>query len=75
MHVLGLSVASIPRPGIVGQRVCTLVILIRTVELFTAEMVTIKLPSAMDEYDYFPTARPTKCAINLFSIYFGFSPI
>lgn len=32
-------------------------------KLFSAEIVTIKLPPAMDECDYFPTARPTKRAI------------
>lgn len=38
-------------------------------KLFSTEIVTIKLPPAMDECDYFPTARPTKRAIkkNFFS--------
>lgn len=30
--------------------------------MFSAEVVTIELPPAMDECDYFPTAWPTKCA-------------
>lgn len=52
-------------------KVYALVILIHSVELLTAEIVIIKLPSAKDECDYFPIAWPTKYAIILF-IYFYF---
>lgn len=58
--ILRISVASIPRPGIVGQRVDALVILIHIAKLFSTEMVTIKHPPAMDECADFPIGWPTK---------------